>query len=577
MLRTTISIIFGIVLVGCSGGDAKEECAEPEIMTFADADGDGYGDATQGEETCGTPAGRATTDTDCDDTNELSYPNATEICDLLDNNCDGVADENIATTQYFLDSDGDGFGTADSVVEECMVPEGYALTGDDCDDDDANNFPGNVEICDTFDNNCDGEIDDRDPLIDPASQSTWYADQDGDTYGNPDMSTLACEPRNGAVDNPDDCNDNAAVINPAAIEICNSEDDNCDGLIDEDDPTIDPLLLSPFWDDLDGDGYGDWPTSSDHCFQPPDTATNGDDCDDNDPTLGPPADWYPDVDLDGFGGGLPAEYATCTPLDPTLISDFLGVDCNDADPTINPGEAEICEDGIDNDCDGLDAACVMPSCQEYLAYDPSATSGVYVLEPDVGSGLFYDVYCDMVEDNGGWTLVGSSAGTTMSDEANAYYADLAIADPAIANPGVWNGMRDWIQGNSDIRFTCKANANDANMRVDLSFYDIHWYREITTGADLDSCFNESNGLGYDQPAPARRDNVAGLDLPLGDDWNVGYLEGEDSCGDTSDFTVDFDDRGMDSNQSDGTDWGRDDNTGKCGTSPGGASWFIWVR
>ena len=53
---------------------------------------------------------------------------------------------------------------------------------------------------------------------------------------------------------------------------------------------------------------------------------------------------------------------------------------------------------------------------------------------------------------------------------------------------------------------------------------------------------------------------------------------EDSCTDTSDFTVDFDDRGMDSNQSDGTDWGEDDSTKKCGTSGvNDGAWHIWVR
>ena len=67
--------------------------------------------------------------------------------------------------------------------------------------------------------------------------------------------------------------------------------------------------------------------------------------------------------------------------------------------------------------------------------------------------------------------------------------------------------------------------------------------------------------------------------PKGDDWDAnGYLEGEDSCTDTSDFTVDFDNRGKDSNQLDGTDWGEDDSLRKCGsTYPSVGAWFIFVR
>jgi hypothetical protein len=138
-------------------------------------------------------------------------------------------------------------------------------------------------------------------------------------------------------------------------------------------------------------------------------------------------------------------------------------------------------------------------------------------------------------------------------------------------------MRDVIAGNSDIRFTCKLDPVEPQMTVDLSFYDIHWYREITTGSDADSCFNEDDGAGYDQPAPARQDNLT-LDFRAsGEDWSSGLLEGEDHCGAVFDFAVDFDDRGKDSNEDDGTDWGQDDGIRKCGVSGTGEAWFIFVR
>ncbi len=104
-----------------------------------------------------------------------------------------------------------------------------------------------------------------------------------------------------------------------------------------------------------------------------------------------------------------------------------------------------------------------------------------------------------------------------------------------------------------------------------------WYGIITSGTDADSCFLEGDGHGFDE-APARRDNRTGTALPAGTPWAAGFLEGEDRCRDTRDFTVDLRDRGMDGNQSDGTDWGADDGMPKCGTE--GAfhgEWAIWVR
>ena len=95
----------------------------------------------------------------------------------------------------------------------------------------------------------------------------------------------------------------------------------------------------------------------------------------------------------------------------------------------------------------------------------------------------------------------------------------------------------------------------------------------------DSCFSEQEGAGYDQPAAARQNNLTGESRALGEDWETaGYLEGEDSCADTDDFTIDFTDRGMDGNQSDGTDWGEDDGILKCGAEGlRSGAWFVFVR
>ena len=124
---------------------------------YADSDGDGYGDALNTFETCTLPVGYVLDNMDCDDNVASINPNAIEVCDGIDNNCDGQIDEGVTIT-YYADLDGDGFGDSSYTIQACSAPTDYVLDNTDCDDSNAMIYPGAPELCDGLDNNCDGFI-----------------------------------------------------------------------------------------------------------------------------------------------------------------------------------------------------------------------------------------------------------------------------------------------------------------------------------------------------------------------------------------------------------------------------------
>lgn len=130
--------------------------------TYPDADGDGYGDAAGVVSACVIDAGRTTNSTDCNDADPGIVPGSEETCDGIDQDCDGMVDEDpVGSPVWYLDADGDGFGDADAASSVCSQPEGYSANADDCDDADAASFPGAVDVCaDGADQDCNALPDD---------------------------------------------------------------------------------------------------------------------------------------------------------------------------------------------------------------------------------------------------------------------------------------------------------------------------------------------------------------------------------------------------------------------------------
>lgn len=192
----------------CDG--AIDEDATTLATWYQDLDGDGYGDPNVTVTSCDVPAGYVRTDLDCDDGDSAVSPDAVEICNAIDDDCDGATDQGaVDALTWFPDADGDGFGGFSSSVVACDAPVGYVDMIGDCDDDNDGVFPGGQEICDGVDNDCDFSVDEG-----ASDASTWFFDSDGDGFGTDAQSVMECEAPVGYVGQAGDCNDNNNEVFP---------------------------------------------------------------------------------------------------------------------------------------------------------------------------------------------------------------------------------------------------------------------------------------------------------------------------------------------------------------------------
>ena len=340
-------------------GVTDEPTAIDATTWYADSDMDGFGDPGKSTTACTAPTGFVADATDCDDASRVTAPGATEWCNGVDDNCDGVVDEDSAADAitWYLDGDGDGYGSTTFTDVSCTQPTGYVAASADCNDSAASVSPGATEVCDSVDNDCDGAVDE-------GVQSTWYLDADGDGFGDSGTGVSACSaPSSAYVTVGGDCNDSVSASFPGATEVCDSVDNDCDGSVDEG-------VLSTWYFDADGDFYGDSSTSVTACSAPSSAYVSvGGDCNDSSAASHPGAaevcdtidndcdgstdegvqsTWYLDGDGDGYGT-TSTSYTGCSAPAGYVSSSS---DCDDSYGTVYPGAPEVCLDGMANDCSG---------------------------------------------------------------------------------------------------------------------------------------------------------------------------------------------------------------------------------
>lgn len=371
-------VTFACMLPGCLITDQMVE------DLYLDRDGDGFRTSV-----IGGP--------DCDDLRAEVNPTRVELCgNGLDDDCDGWTDDDgVGSSTYWFDGDGDRFGDPERSVSACEAPPDHVDRAGDCNDGREDMHPGAEDICgNDIDEDCDDVVDNGGTLL------TWYRDDDGDGWGRTNDTREQCDQPTGYVTHPEgddrfDCDDRSGTVFPGAPETWyDGVDQDCDQGNDYDrdgdgfttaapEVTVPPGLASarPDCDDSRADVNPDaieipYDGTDDDCLPENDDDVDGDgfaadvvggpDCDDTDPSVHPEAieDPYDGVDQDcdatnewdGDGDGQAIDPSTADNLallaGRTVPPGAAGADCHDGEPSWFLGAPEVCDHGLDQNCDG---------------------------------------------------------------------------------------------------------------------------------------------------------------------------------------------------------------------------------
>lgn len=324
--------IIGLLFLACED-TTKESVTEcEEKLWYDDQDMDGFGNPYFSTTSCIQPETGADNSNDCNDSNAEEFPGAI----------------------WYRDIDGDGFGDPEQALEACLTPVGYVKDSTDCDDLDGTRNPEN----------------------------DWYLDSDDDNFGDSNSPIASCEADETASPNSGDCNDQDWLIHPEANEICDDIDNDCDDIIDDEDPDIDIYTQVPLFEDIDGDGFGS------------------------------------DILV---GQGCPN----------SSLGSPVSNDCDDSNAEIYPDRLDYLDD-IDSDCDGISDKHIISSALKYWTSDVSSS----------GFGAFLETK-DLDGDGKREILVGTHALNSNSGGAKLIAGNADMDQVGFPSEGLsWEGITE---------------------------------------------------------------------------------------------------------------------------------------
>jgi hypothetical protein len=378
-------------IVACADGE-EQECdsfagAGEESCDGLDNDCDGKTDEEQATLACGKGQCFHTLSSCVGGVVKECEPFAgagPEVCDGIDNDCDGEEDEGLGTVSC-------GLGECQHEMEYCQ--EGKVAI--------CNPYLGvALEVCDGFDNDCDGLVDE-----DLAAITCGLGECHQTISSCVEGEGQSCDPKAGAGD-----------------EVCDGLDNDCDGQYDE--------------------GLGYKTCGQGICLHTVPTCLDGQE-QDCDPYEGLEEEVCDGLDNDCDGSTDPADTTDCTIYYFDGDSDSYGIadgsvclceasspytaeeagDCNDDSASVNPGADEDCSTLVDDNCDEeVNESCSWTSCKAIIEAIPAAEDGLYTVDVDGdGEAVSFKAWCDMTTDGGGWTLLMKTATSSNYTYGNSFW------------------------------------------------------------------------------------------------------------------------------------------------------------